>query len=87
MTTEPRRAAHEALDALLDALQAAARTEGSSDGPERLLGVDEAARAAGIGRSLLYGEIAKGRVRTIRIGRRRLVPESAIQELGSRAPG
>lgn len=48
--------------------------------PDRLLSVAEVASALGIGRSALYSEIAAGRLRTIRVGRRRLVPASAIAE-------
>jgi excisionase family DNA binding protein len=49
--------------------------------PDRLLSVDEAAALLGIGRSALYGEIAAGRVRSIKIGRRRLIPSSTIDEV------
>jgi excisionase family DNA binding protein len=33
-----------------------------------------------LGRSLLYAEIQAGRIRTVKIGRRRLVPAAAIRE-------
>ena len=46
--------------------------------PDRLLSVDEAADALGIGRSRLYEEVATGRLRSLKVGRRRLVPASAI---------
>jgi excisionase family DNA binding protein len=49
-----------------------------TEAPTRLLSVAEAASALGIGRSRLYEEIGKGRVRTVRSGRRRLVPADAI---------
>lgn len=49
--------------------------------PERLLSIEDACEAlGGISRSTLYGEIAAGRLRTISVGRRRLVPQSAIAE-------
>ncbi len=81
MTADPRSAAHEALDALLDAVAAAARvSEAASTGPDRLLSVDEAARALGVGRSALYGELAAGRLRSLKVGRRRLIPSGAIAE-------
>jgi excisionase family DNA binding protein len=40
--------------------------------------IDQAARLAGIGRTLLYQEISKGRLRARKAGRRTLIP---IQEL------
>jgi excisionase family DNA binding protein len=46
----------------------------------RLLRVDEAARLLGIGRSLAYDLIRTGRLRSIKIGSRRLVPIAAIDE-------
>lgn len=67
---------------LAEALRiAVARTEAASPGPERLLSVYEAAETLGIGRTALYDEFASGRLRSVKIGRRRLVPASAIAEL------
>ncbi len=34
----------------------------------------------GIGRSKIYEELASGRLRSVRVGRRRLVPEQAIAD-------
>lgn len=48
--------------------------------PDRLLSISAAAQALGIGRTALYSEIQAGRIRTHKIGRRRLVPSSAIAE-------
>lgn len=48
--------------------------------PERLLSIAEAASMLGIGRSMLYQEISAGRLRSIKVGRRRLVPISAIRD-------
>jgi excisionase family DNA binding protein len=45
-----------------------------------LLRVEEAARELGIGRSLAYQLIRTGRLQSIKIGSRRLVPRSAIDE-------
>lgn len=69
-----------ALAELVEALKAElAETRPDPGAPERLLSVDEAARALGIGRSALYnGPIARGELRTVKVGRRRLVPASAI---------
>ena len=70
-----------ALAELVDALRAElvdARPD--PGGPDRLLSVDEAAGMLGIGRSRLYDEIAAARVRSVKVGRRRLVPSGAIAE-------
>jgi hypothetical protein len=54
----------------------------AADGPDRLLSIEQARQAmGGISRSTLYTQMAAGRVRTLKIGRRRLVPSSAIAEL------
>jgi excisionase family DNA binding protein len=52
--------------------------------PDRLLSIEQAARALGIGRTSLYSEIGAGRIRSVKVGRRRLVPSSAISEVASR---
>ena len=59
----------------------------TTDTPERLLSVDEAAEAVGIGRTLLYSAMASGHIRSVRVGRRRLVPSSAISEIAQPPPG
>ena len=41
----------------------------------------DAARAIGISRSSLYRLIKQGRIRTVKLGRRTLVPTSALAEL------
>jgi excisionase family DNA binding protein len=46
----------------------------------RVLRVEEAARALGIGRSLAYDLIRSGRLRSFKVGSRRLIPASAIDE-------
>ena len=51
--------------------------------PDRLLSIEQAARALGIGRTALYSEIGAGRIRSVKVGRRRLVPSSAITEVAS----
>ncbi len=71
----------EAVQALATALLAAVRAEApETGGADRLLSVDEAARHLGIGRSALYGELAAGRLRSLKVGRRRLIPSGAIAE-------
>jgi excisionase family DNA binding protein len=52
--------------------------------PDRLLSIEQAARALGVGRTALYSEIGAGRIRSVKVGRRRLVPSSAISEVASR---
>jgi excisionase family DNA binding protein len=52
--------------------------------PDRLLSIEQAARALGIGRTALYSEIGAGRIRSVKVGRRRLVPASVISEVASR---
>ena len=46
----------------------------------RVLRVEEAAQLLGIGRSLAYDLIRSGQLRSIKIGRRRLIPVDAIAE-------
>jgi excisionase family DNA binding protein len=56
--------------------------------PDRvLLTVEEAAEQLGIGRTLMYKLIAHGEVESIRIGRLRRVPTSAIQDYARRLSG
>ena len=51
--------------------------------PDRLLSIEQAARVLGIGRTALYSEIGAGRIRSVKVGRRRLIPSSAISEVAS----
>jgi excisionase family DNA binding protein len=72
----------ELVAALRDEIAVEARP--SEREPDRLLSIDQAARALGIGRTALYSEIGAGRIRSVKVGRRRLVPSSAISEVASR---
>jgi len=73
-----REAVGQLAAALLAAVQANEATSGT---PERLLDLATTAERLGVTRSTLYERVlAPGRLRTIRIGRRVLVPESAITE-------
>lgn len=47
---------------------------------KKLLNVNEAATALGLGRSLVYTLIATGEITSIKIGRARRIPPSAIDE-------
>lgn len=71
-----------ALVELVDAIRAEVRAELEADrtAPERLLSVDEARKMLGIGRSAFYAELMGGRVRSLTLGRRRLIPAAAIAE-------
>ena len=80
MTPDHEAALQAAVDELGAARLAAGRAEvapvpGASD---RLLSIDEAARTLGIGRTVLYDELTNGRLRSFKVGRRRLIPASAI---------
>jgi excisionase family DNA binding protein len=69
-----------AFQALADELVAALEMATTDTQPvERLLSVSDAARAlGGIARSTVYREIAAGRLRSVRVASRRMVPQSSI---------
>jgi excisionase family DNA binding protein len=67
-----------AVAELVDALRAELTADAREAGPDRLLSVEEAAERLGLGRSATYGLLAAGRLRSFRVGRRRLVPASAV---------
>ena len=46
----------------------------------KLVSVEEAARTLSIGRSLLFEMLSAGTIRSVKVGRRRLVPVSALDE-------
>lgn len=69
-----------ALEELAAAIRAEIQAEAAPAAPDRLLDVDQAAAMLGIGRSALYGEIGEGRLRSVKVGRRRLIPAAAIAE-------
>ena len=81
MTADHEAAIRGAVDGLVAAILAAV-TEAAplSNAPDRLLSIDEAASALGIGRSRLYDEIGAQRIASIKVGRRRLVPAGAIAD-------
>jgi excisionase family DNA binding protein len=83
MTADHEAAIRAATDALAAAILAAVRAEAVSNdaGPEQLLSIDQAAVLAGVGRTSIYAAIGAGRLRSAKVGRRRLVPASAIAEL------
>jgi excisionase family DNA binding protein len=53
----------------------------TNDEPRRLAySVDEACKALGIGRVLMYELLNTGRIHSIKVGARRLIPASALVE-------
>jgi hypothetical protein len=79
MTPRLEAAVAELAAALRDELRA--EVQPVADGPERLLTIEQARQAmGGIARSTLYAELVAGRVRSVKVGRRRLVPASAITD-------
>lgn len=56
-------------------------TTGNAEVPAwRLYGVQEAMHLLSMGRSAIYEQLRSGRLRSVRQGRRRLIPASAIKE-------
>lgn len=47
---------------------------------KRCLSVDETATALGLGRTKIYELIREGRLKSVKVGRRRLVPAVAVDE-------
>jgi excisionase family DNA binding protein len=74
-----------AVRELVDALRSELTPTSTEPAPDRLLSIPDAADALGIGRSMLYGEISSGRIRTLKVGRRRLVPSGAVRDYIRRA--
>jgi excisionase family DNA binding protein len=56
-------------------------------GAKLALTVEEAARALGIGRTKLFAEIAAGRLRAVKFGRRTLVPVEDARAFLASLPG
>lgn len=78
MTPRVQAAMAELVEALAEAVRMEAATGPAA--PDRLLSIDEAAAALSLGRSRIYLDIAAGRLRSIKCGRARRVPASAIDE-------
>jgi hypothetical protein len=80
-----------ALAELAEAIREEIRAEGQPSAPERLYSLEEAGELlGGLSRTTLYAEMRRGRLRTVRAARRRMVPASALavyaDENGSAAP-
>jgi excisionase family DNA binding protein len=53
----------------------------SGSSPNQLAyGIEDASRLLGLGRSTTFAEISAGRLKSFRVGKRRLVPASALSE-------
>ena len=90
MTADHEAAIRAATDALAAAILAAVRVGAISNdaGPEQLLSIDQAAVITGVGRTTIYAAIGAGRLRSVKVGRRRLVPASAcVKPVGYEAAG
>ncbi len=74
-----------AVAELVDALREEASASRPNDAPMALLDIPTAAaRLGGVGRTLIYSMLGDGRLRSIKVGRRRLIPADALQELATR---
>ena len=61
------------------------KSSGAEELP-RLLSIPQACRVLGVGRSVLYQMLSSGQIRSVKIGRRRLVPREAIDEFVANLP-
>lgn len=78
------------LEAALAELAAAIREEVAATtlpgAPDRLLTAEQAAEHLNVGRTTVYELMAAGRLRRVKVGRRTLVPSSALAELTATPP-
>jgi excisionase family DNA binding protein len=77
---EPALAALDEAQAAIDRLRHSVLTIGGSPDPV-LVSVDEAAARLGISRRTVYVLIADGSIRSVSVGRRRLVPAKELERL------
>lgn len=84
MTRPPAGALEPLVEALVDAVTARvlARLETA---PPRLLSPAEFARRAGLARSTVYLLLGNGTIRSIKVGRRRLIAETEVRRLLERS--
>jgi excisionase family DNA binding protein len=78
-----------ALAELADAIREEVRAElaEGADLPPELLSIDQAARRLGIGRTAAYGLMGRGELRSVKVGRRRLVPADALAAISNGSGG
>jgi excisionase family DNA binding protein len=73
------------IEAAVAELVAAIREEISAPAgpppPTRLLSVEQAAEVLGVSRTMVYALMGQGRLRRLKLGRRVLIPATAIDEL------
>lgn len=76
-TTDPA-----ALAATIAAVLAATQTDPAPAAePATVLTVDEAADRLKVSRSLIYSQLRSGELRSIRLGRRRLIPATEVDRI------
>lgn len=80
-TGEQYRAAMSALAEIAVQWEKKEELSATSSPEKLLLTTSEAAERLGIGRTTLYELIRAGKLRTIKIGRRRLIPATAIPKM------
>jgi excisionase family DNA binding protein len=87
MTPEDRvRAAVEELTAAIMAAATAPKVDPNA--PDRLYGIPETAGILSVGRSAIYTELQSGRLRGIKVGRRRLVSSGELARyIGAQGDG
>jgi len=70
------------LAAAIAALVAATRTpDPAPAAPRPLLTVDETAERLRVSRAMIYQSLKDGRIKSVRIGRRRLIPATEVERL------
>ena len=81
MTPAAELKVRQAVEALVEAIvEAVSDQQPDPNTAPRLYGAEEAAAQLGIGRTAVFAEIAAGRLRSVTVGRRRLIPASALVE-------
>lgn len=68
-----------------DELRDVVRAELSTHIPPRLVSVPSAARSLGLAESAMWKLVAANEIRSLKIGRRRLIPVEAIDEFVAQA--
>jgi excisionase family DNA binding protein len=68
-----------AVAELVEALREELRVEAAAPRPDRLLDIESTAETLGVTKATLYKELGSGRLRSIKVGRRRLIPSSALE--------
>jgi excisionase family DNA binding protein len=75
-----------ALAELAEAIRDEVRAELANrvDGPPEMLSIASASRRLAMGRTAVYDAIGRGDLRSLKVGRRRLIPADALAELAQR---